>query len=186
MDSQLERYVLKLLQGGHALDEKGRQAEIDKLGPPGREVLRQIARREIEVEFPKLRTNAISALSFDQHESAETLQLFRELLNDDEPVIQLRTVRALARFNAKELVDPLRDLVRGKTKRPDVALAAARRLADLGGDEISEDLRALRERRLSLAPDRRSPSITNLDRLIAGSDGREPQGASEEEPRLEV
>jgi hypothetical protein len=148
--------------------------------------LRRIASGELAVEHPKLRGKAILALGFDDVETEKTLDTLRSVLANGEPALKVRTLRALGRLGPKMVVDEVRASVRDPATRPDVALAAARVAASIGGEEVAEELRELRERLLPLVPNPNSPSILSLDRLIAQAKGLVVPPSEEEEPKLDI
>jgi hypothetical protein len=139
---------------------------MEELGPKRREDLRRIARGELEVEHPKMRSKAITALGHDEIEPDLSIEALRIALRDDEPVLKVRALRALCRLDPSAIAGETRALVGDPSTRPDVALAAARVAALIGGSEIVAELRDLRERFMPLVPSERSPSIVALDQLI--------------------
>src|SRR6476619_482344 len=100
MKSEIERHVLRLLQGGQAFELGDRAAMIRELGPEGMKVLRGIASGEIEVEQPKLRLKAVSALGFDEAEAEVSARVLSDLVNEGPPRIAILAVRALGRSPA--------------------------------------------------------------------------------------
>ena len=165
MRSEIQRHVIQLLHGGHALDGAQRAAAINELGrrigrTPG------IATGEIDVEHPKLRIKAIAALGFDETEPELSARVLSDLVNEGPPRLALQAVRALGRLPADRR-DQFRALVRDPETPPAVALAAARLAAGPGGEDVVAELRDLRRRLRAYVERDDSPSLVSIDRLIA-------------------
>lgn len=165
MRTDMERRVLTLLRGGHALERADREAIINQLGPEGLAVLRSIARGDTEVEHEKLRLKAIAALGSDEVQPDESAGVLWDLVSEAPPVA-VQAVRALGRSSARPSAQ-LRSLVRDPRTPPPVALAAARVAAEEGGDDVVSELRALRRRLRPYVDSDDSPSLLSIDRLIA-------------------
>jgi len=166
MRSDIERHVIRLLHGGHALERGERAAIINALGPEGLEVLRGIAKGDIAVEHPKLRLKAISALGVDETEPELSARILSDLVNEGPPRVSIQAVRALGRSPARGR-EQFRALVRDPATPPAVALAAARVAAQAGGEDVVADLRDLRRRLRAYVERDDSPSLLSIDRLIA-------------------
>lgn len=168
MKSEIERQVVRLLQGGQAVERGDRAAMIRELGPEGLEVLRKIAAGQIEVEHPQLRLKAIAALGFDEMEAEASAQVLSDLVQEGPPRVAIVAVRALGRSPAGGR-EQFRALVRDPKTPPSVALAAARVAAATADEEVVGDLRDLRSRLRAYVERDDSPSLLSLDRLIAES-----------------
>ena len=178
MRSEIQRHVIQLLHGGHALDGAQRAAAINELGPEGLAELRGIATGEIDVEHPKLRIKAIAALGFDETEPELSARVLSDLVNEGPPRLALQAVRALGRLPADRR-DQFRALVRDPETPPAVALAAARlAAAGPGGEDVVAELRDLRRRLRAYVERDDSPSLVSIDRLIAEArfGQRSPEG----------
>ncbi|MEW5925012.1 MAG: hypothetical protein AB1746_13590 [Candidatus Zixiibacteriota bacterium] len=185
MSTELERKIISLLKGGHALSESARRALIKGLGTNGRDILRQIAEGSLAVEHPKLRGKAVIALGFDDKDLDKSLEALRKVLKTGDEKLQVLSLRAFGRLKPEAVVDEVKTLIKDSETPPAVALAAARVAALIGGNEIAAELRKLRNRLLPLALGPQSPSIVSLDRLIKQASGTAPSPA-EDEPKIVI
>jgi len=160
----LRRRIFALLAGGHATDRLGRERLINELGEDGLEVLRAVAAGRIEAPHPKLQLKAIAALGFDRTSPEASMPVLADLAERGQPRTAVQAVRALGQLSRGS--QQLRDLVRDQATPPAVALAAARIVAQLGGDDVVAELEELRRRLLRLTEDERSPSILSIERAI--------------------
>ena len=165
MRTDIERRVLQILHGGHALGREESAALINELGPEGLDVLRGVAEGQIPVEHPQLRLKAISALGLDETEPEASARVLSALLTEGPPRVAIHAFRALGQLPVRER-EQLRGLIRDPTTPPAVALAAARVAAPGGGEEVVAELRDLRSRLRAYVESDDSPSLLSIDRLI--------------------
>lgn len=179
MRTDMERRVVGLLHGGHALGREESAALINELGAEGLDILRGVAEGQIPVEHPQLRLNAISALGLDATEPEASARVLLALLDESPPRVAIHAIRALGQLPVER--EQLRGLIRDPDTPPAVALAAARVAVRDGGEEVVAELRDLRRRLRDYVESDNSPSLLSIDRLISearhgrrGPDGPRP------------
>jgi len=185
MSTELERKIISLLKGGHALSESARKALIKGLGTGGRDVIRQIADGSLAVEHPKLRGKAVIALGFDDKDLDKSLGTLRNVLKTGDQKLKVLSLRAFGRLKPDAVSNEVRSLIKDSETQPAVALAAARVAALIGGNDIAAELRKLRKRLLPLSRGPQSPSIVSLDWLIKQANGTAPPPVGDE-PKIVI
>ncbi|MHC4955540.1 MAG: hypothetical protein ACYTGZ_16940 [Planctomycetota bacterium] len=134
---------------------------------PTRDRLRKIATGETETEHLLTRQKALTALEWDEGDRTGALDTLRQVMNEPgDSRLRIQAIRSLARAGRPADLPHLQLLVRNRRERPEVALAAARALAKLGGREMVPDLRRLRRRLMRIAGGRDVPSLHSLDEAI--------------------
>lgn len=184
MKTEAEIRVIKLLEGGRALSQEQRRDMLERLDDEELAALRRIANGRLAVEDPRIQRRAVSALGMLRERPAAVRTILRELVNAPDPKVAVRAIQAIGREPPAELMPELRALVREPGSHPGSALAAARVIASMPGQDTIDDLQDLRRRFLALVPDERSPSILVLDMLLqkARGESRPPSPGDDQKP----
>lgn len=165
MKTDAENKVLKLLEGGRALNPEQRRGVLGRLNDKEQSALLRIASGRMDTD-PRSRLKAVSALGQIPESKEKARTTLRDLLKEPNRTLQVKAVQALHKISDPRDLPLLRTVVQNPDSDPSMALAAARVIAETGGPEATEDLADLRKRLLPLVEGDHSPSIRAIDRLI--------------------